>query len=433
MQLTRGMRRQSMKMTRRRERLPVDALIAGVDLAKRESVVVFVRAADRCRVGRLTITTDRAGVERLVARATELGRQHNLGELVVAMEPTSHFWKVVARALDAVGVEYVLVQSFVVATSRELDNLTRDKTDARDAGLIADLAAELRFTETRLPAGPWAEMALLAEARDERRVERGAALQEARALLELAWPELLGACPDLAGTHLQALLRTGLTPQQIDGLPLAVFTVRLRAGHPRRFLRWMAGRLQAAARDIEPLPETPAATLRWRLAAERIALADVAIAALDSRLIELVGLTGYGWLDGQLKGLGPATLAGLLGLIGDPTRFDDARCLVKLAGANPTERSSGERSAPAGIHRRGRPALRFVAYQAAINLVRHEPAFRARFLALTTRVDRPLTAKAAYVAVANKLLRTLWTMAVSGRLYDPAIARGEVRPTRIAA
>jgi len=407
MQLTRGMRRQSMKMTRRRERLPVDALIAGVDLAKRESVVVFVRAADRCRVGRLTITTDRAGVERLVARASELRRQHDLGDLVVAMEPTSHFWKVVARTLDAVGVEYVLVQSFVVATSRELDNLTRDKTDARDAGLIADLAAELRFTETRLPAGPWAEMALLAEARDEQRVQRGAALQEARALLELAWPELLRACADLAGTHLQALLRTGLTPQQVGGLPLAVLTERLRADHPRRFLRWMAARLHAAAGGVEAIPETPAAALRWRLAAERIALADAAIASLDDRLVELVGLTGYGWLDGQFKGLGPATLASLLGLIGDLSRFDDARCLVKLAGANPTERSSGERSAPAGIHRHGRPALRFVAYQAAINLVRHEPAFRVRFLALTTRANRPLAAKAAYVAVANKLLRTL--------------------------
>jgi len=433
MQLTRGMRRQSMKMTRRRERLPVDALIAGVDLAKRQSVVVFVRAGDRCRVGRLTITTDRAGVEHLVARATELRRQHDLGDLVVAMEPTSHFWKVVARSLDAGGVGYVLVQSFVVATSRELDNLTRDKTDARDAGLIADLAAELRFTETRLPAGAWAEMALLAEARDDQRIQRGAALQEARALLELAWPGLLRACPDLAGTHLQALLRTGLTPQQVDSLPLGVLTERLRADHSRRFLRWMAARLHAAAHDVEAIPETPAAALRWRLAAERIALADAAIARLDDRLVELVGLTGYGWLDGQFKGLGPATLASLLGLIGDLARFDDARCLVKLAGANPTERSSGERSAPAGIHRRGRPALRFVAYQAAINLVRHEPAFRARFLALTTRADRPLSAKAAYVAVANKLLRTLWTMAVSGRSYDPAIARGEVRPTRIAA
>lgn len=435
MQVTRGMRRQSIKLARRRERLPVDALIAGVDLAKKESVVIFSRAADRARLGKLTITTDRAGVERLVSRATELRERHGLGELVVAMEPTSHFWKLVARALEAAGVSYVLVQSFVVAMSRELDNLTRDKTDARDAGLIADLAAELRFTETTLPAGPWAELDLLAEARGGRVVERGAALQEQRALLELVWPQLLAACPDLAGTHLQVLLRTGLTPEQAAAMPEGRFLALLRRHHrPRRFLRWMARRLRATATGVEVTPETAGAALRWRLAAERIGLADGAIAALDVRMAELLEATGYGRLRGEIRGLGDVGLTNLLALTGDPGRFDDGRCLVKLAGSNPTERSSGERHASGGIHRRGRPTLRVVAYQAAISLVRYNPDFRDRYLGLIAE-DRPrrLAKKQAYLALANKLLRTLWALAVTGAPYQSVIARGEVRPVPIAA
>jgi transposase len=428
------MRRQSMKLARRRERLPADALVAGVDLAKKESVVVFVRATDRARVGRLRVTTDREGTLRLIARGRELAREHGTGPLVIAMEPTSHFWKPVARAAESAGIGYVLVQSLVVARARELDDLTRDKTDARDAVLIADLAAELRFTDTRLPEGPWAELDLLADARDARRVERSACLQEMRALLELVWPGLLGACPDLAGSHLQALLRSGLTPQEVSGLPLRRSTALLRRGHRGRFLPWMAGRLHAAAKGVPVLPETPAASLRWRMAAERVALADEAIAALDARMVDLLETTGHGWLRGQIRGLGDATLAALLALTGDPVRFDDPRCLVKLAGSNPTERSSGEREAAGGIHRRGRPVLRFVAYQAAICVVRHEPEFRARYVELTRR-DRPnrLEPKQAMVAIANKLLRTLGSMAVSGQGYQPAIARGEVRPARLAA
>jgi transposase len=434
MQVTRGMRRRSEKQARRRERLPADALVAGVDLAKKEAIVVFVRAADRARVGKLRVSSDPAGRAQLIARGRELAAEHGTGPLVIAMEPTSHFWKPLARAADAAGVGYVLVQGFVVAHARELDDLTRDKTDARDAALIADLAAELRFTDTRLSEGPWAELELLVAARDARRVERSAALQEMRALLELAWPGLLGACPDLAGTHLQALLRTGLTPQAAAALPVHRFTALLRRHHPRRFLRWMAGRLHAAARDVPELPETPAAALRWRLAAERVALAEAAIAELDARMVELLEATGYGWLRGQLRGLGDATLAALLALTGDPARYDDARCLVKLAGSNPTERSSGEREAAGGIHRRGRPVLRYVAYQAAVCLVRHEPEFGRRYAELTApgRANR-LAPKQAYVALANKLLRMLWSMATSGRGYEPAIARGEVRPLPIAA
>ena len=219
MQVTRGMRRRSEKQARRRERLPADALIAGVDLAKKEAVVVYVRASDRARVGKLVVSSDPAGRARLIARGRELAAAQGTGPLVVAMEPTSHFWKPLARAAEAAGIGYVLVQGFVVAHARELDDLTRDKTDTRDATLIADLAAELRFTETRLAEGPWAELEMLVAANDARRIERAACLQEMRTLLELAWPGLLAACPDLAGTHLQALLRTGLTPQQVAALP----------------------------------------------------------------------------------------------------------------------------------------------------------------------------------------------------------------------
>ncbi len=39
----------------------------------------------------------------------------------------------------------------------------------------------------------------------------------------------------------------------------------------------------------------------------------------------------------------------------------------------------------------------------------------------------------AYVAVANKLLRILWTMATTGRFYDSQIALGIVRGEARAA
>lgn len=435
MQVTRGMRRRSEKLARRRQRLPVDALIAGVDLGKRESVVMLVSAIDRRRLGTMRIRTDVSGAERLVARGEELRERLGLGPLVVAMEPTSHFWKVMGRALERQDVPFVLVQSFVVARARQIDDLTRDKTDIRDAALIADLAAELRFTDTRLPVGPWADLELLAQARDDRMRERSAALQEQRALLELVWPRLLVTCPDLAGAHLQALLRSGRTPQDLAALPtLRVHRLVRRLLAPGlRFSPWMADRLQRAAGDTEPTPEVAAAALRWSQAAERVALADAAVMALDERLLARLEETGYGHLRGAIGGLGDVTLASLLALTGDPARFDDARCLVKTAGTNPTERSSGEREAPGGISRKGRPTLRVIAYQAAVNLVRHNADFTKRFVELTEREHRPLSKPAAYVAIANKLLRTLWALAVSGQPYRSEIARGEVRPMAIAA
>lgn len=423
MKSTRGMRRRTEKLARRSEIVTRETLVAGIDIARRESVVVFVRAADKARVGRMRVPTTPEGLASIAGRGRQLAGQHCCEGLVLAMETTGHYWKILARTAERAGLPYVTVQSFVVARARELDDLTRDKTDQRDAGLIADLAVELRFNEVQLETGAWAELRSLANARDRYRVEMRAALQEQRALLELTWPDLLREVPDLDGSHLQAMLRLELSPVGIAGLSRAKFTARLRREHVGRFLPWMAGRLWDAARSAIPEDQSPAATLRLALAAGRNRAGAIAVERLDAELAGAFEATGLAWLRGQIRGLGDVQLHVLLALTGDPRRLDDARCMVKLAGSNPTERSSGEQQAAGGIHRRGRPLLRLLAHQAAVGLVLHHPDFEARFTELTTRPHRPLHKKQAYIAVANKLLRVLWALAVTGVPYQRALPR----------
>jgi len=411
------MQRRTAKLARRAEIVTRETLVVGIDIAKRESVVVFVRSSDRARLGKLTVPTSAAGVLEIARRGKELCERSGLERMVLAMEATGHFWKILARAASRLGVRYVTVQSFVVARAREFDDLTRDKTDQRDAGLIADLACELRFNEVQLETGAWAELRSLAEARDRYLVERRAAVQEQGALLELTWPELLREAPNLKGCHLQCLLGIGLSPVEIAAMPKARFIAKLRRQHSRRFLPWMAGRLWNAARQAVPEDQSPAVTLRLQLAAQRIRAAEIAVERLDCEMRAAFDQTGLSWMRGQIRGLGEVLLHNLLAFSGDPRRLDDSRCMVKLAGSNPTERSSGDQVVSGGIHRRGRPLLRFLAQQAAVCVVRHNADFRARFLALTQRQNRPLEAKQAYVAVGNKLMRTLWVLSVTGQAY----------------
>jgi hypothetical protein len=229
--------------------------------------------------------------------------QHGLEQVVLAMETTGHHWKILARSAERLALRYVTVQSFVVARPREFDDLTRDKTDLRGAGLIADLACALRFNEVQLESGAWAELRTLAEVRDRYRVDQRSALQEQRALLELTWPELLEQVHDLDGPHLQAMLRLGLRPEQIAGLSKARFTAQLRGEHSRRFLPWMAGRLWAVARLAQPEHQSPAITLRLQLAAQRNRAGEIACARLDQEIASAFEQTGLSWMRGQIRGL----------------------------------------------------------------------------------------------------------------------------------
>ena len=111
--------------------------------------------------------------------------------------------------------------------------------------------------------------------------------------------------------------------------------------------------------------------------------------------------------------------------MGPVERYDRSRCVVRLAGAEPTQNASGLFQGETPMSHRGRGHLRLAAYQAVMGLVRHNAEFRARYDWLTTRPKRPLHKIAARIALADKLLRTIYTMLVTRCPYDASVARGE--------
>lgn len=73
--------------------------------------------------------------------------------------------------------------------------------------------------------------------------------------------------------------------------------------------------------------------------------------------------------------------------------------------------------------------MRTVAFRAAVSLAKHNPEFADRLSYLMGRRSNPLTRRQGYVALANKMLRTLHTMWVNKEPYDPEIASGRRLPT----
>lgn len=118
------MQRRTAKLARRSEVVTKDTLVAAVDLAKKQSVVVLVRAADKARLGTMRIPTSRTGVLELVRRARRIQERAHLPRLLIGMEATSHFWKVMAKTADELALPYVTLQSFALARAREFDDLT---------------------------------------------------------------------------------------------------------------------------------------------------------------------------------------------------------------------------------------------------------------------------------------------------------------------
>ena len=70
--------------------------------------------------------------------------------LTVAVEPTGHRWLVVGQLAAERGLAFVCVQPLMSSWARRAEDLTFDKTDDKDAVLIAPLAAQRRPTFTEV-------------------------------------------------------------------------------------------------------------------------------------------------------------------------------------------------------------------------------------------------------------------------------------------
>jgi transposase len=141
--LSRGDRNRNARLARLRQLLPFDHAIVGIDLAddKQAAVVtdhdsrVIARRRVSARAWELGDLLDWA-----VAKASAAG----FASVTVACEPTGHRWMVLAQLAAERGMSFVCVQPAASSWARKSEDLTTDKTDDKDAVLIARLTAQLR-------------------------------------------------------------------------------------------------------------------------------------------------------------------------------------------------------------------------------------------------------------------------------------------------
>ena len=432
--LSRGDNRRNARIGRLREVLARDRAVLALDLADDKQVFaltdhdsrVLARRTVRCRPWQL-------------AESLEWGRRQALAAgftgVTLACEPTGHRWKVVDELAVHAGIELVCVQPLLVARAREAEDFTRDKSDDKDALLIARLATQLHAYLPERADATWARLRHLGARRVEWVTRVGASRQQLRDLLECAWPAALtaAASPLDSLSWRAAMSVTGCDPDRIRRLGLA----RLTRAAARELPRWGGQRINhrvlaavhAAAADPCGVP----AQRPGGLERAAFALADLhhaqaqrdQIQSLMTAVLDELDLTG---LVTSIPGLSAVGAAAILAESGDLRRFDSARALVKHAGLCPRENASGSYAGKTTISGRGRPLLRVAAWRAVWAALRHNPVLAARHAHLTRRTDNPLSDAQARTALAGSLLRQLFVIVTTRTPYDAEIARGTHSP-----
>lgn len=435
--LSRGDNRRNERLKRLRAVIPHTHAVLALDLADDKQVFaltdhdsrVLARRTVRCRPWQLAEAISWGKVQAIAAGFTGV---------TLACEPTGHRWKVVDELARAAGIDLVCVQPLLVSRAREAEDFTRDKSDDKDALLIARLATQLHVYLPERADQTWARLRHLGARRVEWITRQGAAQQQCRDLLECAWPAALAAAdkPLKSQTWCAAMAVASCNPERIRRLGLTRFTaavrkeIRRRGGH--RVNHRIVQALHVAAADPRGVPSQRLGALE-RAA---FALTDLEHARgqreqAESLMIEVLDQLQLTDLATSIPGLSAAGAAAILAETGDLTRFDSARALVKHAGLCPRENASGTYAGKTKISGRGRPLLRVAAWRAVWAALPHNPVLAARHRHLTTRATNPLADAQARVAVGGSLLRQLYVVITTRTAWNADIAAGNRRAQEV--
>lgn len=432
--LSRGDNRRNARLVRLREVLPLEHAVLAVDLADDKQVFALTDHDSRV-LARRTVRCRPWELAKVIAWGQREALAAGFAGVTLACEPTGHRWKVVGELAAAAGVVLVCVQPLLVHRAREAEDFTRDKSDDKDALLIARLATELRVYLPEQADPTWARLRHLGARRVEWVTKSGAARQQLRDLLECAWPAALTAAakPLDSMTWCAAMAVAGCDPARVRRLGAARFTAAVR----RELARWGASRpytpiiiaLHAAAADTRGVPsQRPGALERAAFALADLHHAQAQLEQVETLMVQILDELDLTHLVTTVPGLSAVGAAAILAETGDLTRFDSARAVVKHAGLCPRENASGTYNGKSTISGRGRPLLRVAAWRAVWGALRHNPALAARHAHLTSREHNKLTDTQARVAVAGSLLRQLFVVITTRTPWDAEVASGRHDP-----
>lgn len=434
--ITRGDRRRNARKARLRALVPHENAVAGLDLGEKKQALA-VTGADGQVLARRSPQVSVHHLGPYLDRALEQARAAGYAGLSVACEPTGSRWMALQDLCEARGLPFVCVQPLVSHIAREQEDLTGDKTDEGDSGLIARLARELHCYVPERLEGAWAELRDEGRRRAQLITNATAAKQLIRDKLGLVAPALLeSACEPLGSAtwlaSLEVVLERGGDAVVVTAMGYEAFAAAVAGVLPG----WGGKRVGGTCRQLFTALGDGRGVTRMRRAAlrrARGALADLKYARSRREQAEadmIALLSGLGVDAGricEIPGLSPVTLAAILAETGDLHKYESSSSVVKHAGMSPARNESGSFRGQAKISRRGRPLLRLAAWRATWAVLRHCDVLAAKHAALTSRDDdSKLIPEQARAACAASLLRWIWSLTVHGTRWDARIAAGEL-------
>ncbi len=389
-------------------------MIASIDIGKNLHYGYF-RAADGHELKAFSFYNTKKSFHQFWHKICQFKQQHQLQEIIIGFESTGPYAEPLYHYFKNKPVRLVQINPMHSKRVRELAGNSPNKTDRKDPRVIADIISLGHALTLVVPEGAAAHLRRLTQGRERALKARTAMLNQLQHLIFVIFPEFLSVMKNISTKTAAYLLKDHACPERIVELGLDDLTRVMKKISRGRLGRQRAEQLFEAAKNSVGIGEGKASILLeiTHLNA-MIANEDRFIASLEKQMRCYLEQIPYSGSLLSIKGLGVVTVAGLIGEVGDFKKFDTHAEIMKLAGFDLFEVSSGQHQGQRHISKRGRALMRKLLFFASINTVRSQGIMHARYHQM---LDRGMLKMKALIAISRTLLRLIFALARDNTMY----------------
>jgi len=298
---------------------------------------------------------------------------------------------------------------------KELTGNSPNKTDKKDPRVIADVISLGHSLTVVVPEGSAAQLRRLTHARERAMERRTAMNNQLQDLVFIIFPELGDIIKPSTKTGMY-LIKNYLAPESIVSIGNETLCNIVRKISRGKFGIDRAEKLHNAAKESVGITEgKESILLETSHLVSNIEAENRYIESLKEQMIVCLDQIPYSHSILSIKGIGNITVAGLIGEVGDFRKFKTISEVMKLAGLDLFEVSSGMHKGKHRISKRGRALMRKLLFFAAINAVKSHGIMHARYQKMLNNGTPKIKA---LIAVSRKLLRIIFALARDNAQYE---------------
>ena len=335
--------------------------------------------------------------------------------VVVGYESTGPYAEPLVHYLRNKPVKIAQVNPMHTKRMKEVNDNSPLKTDDKDPRVIADIIRLGHALTVIVPEGHAAYLRRRNNARERHIRERTALLNQLQQLVFLLFPEFKTVLKDIKVKTARYILKHHTTPETIGAMVKETLGEEMRKKSRGKFGIKNAETLISLAQGTVGIKEGIAGlVLDIKHILIQLETIEGFVAEIESEMEGTLSEIPYSIKLLSIKGLGVVSVAGIIGEIGDFMKFTTQSEIMKLAGLDLYEISSGKRKGERRISKRGRSLLRKILYYAAIQTIRKNGIMCEYYANLTSRGMKRMMA---LVAIARKLLRIIYAIVRDNREY----------------